>query len=206
MVARASVEWRVGAVLLAAGGATRFREGARREGLAVPHKLLAPLHGSTVFGHALTNLVEAKIATIAVVVGAVELPELREQSGLGVAVLRNARWAEGQATSLALGVAWAERLGLDAVVCGLGDQPFIAPRDWRAVAYTSPDSPIAVATYGGRRRNPVRLARSTWALLPVDGDEGARAVIAGHPNLVVEVACSGNPADIDTPEDLLQWS
>lgn len=197
---------RVGAVLLAAGGATRFRDAARRDGMAVPHKLLAPLHGSTVFGLALTNVLESGIAPIAVVVGAIDLPELRACPERLVTVLRNDRWAQGQATSLAVAVEWATRLELDAIVCGLGDQPFLASQDWRAVASTSPETPITVATYGGKRRNPVRLARSTWALLPLEGDEGARSVIAGNPHLVVEVACSGNPADIDTPEDLLQWS
>ena len=195
---------RIGVVLLAAGGGTRFRETAGALGVPVVHKLVAPLRGTTVFEHALGNAVEAGVGPIAVVTGAVLLTALDRQAA--ITILHNDSWSSGQATSLALGLAWADREGLDAVLCGLGDQPFIPAEAWRAVANADSNAAIAVATYQGKRRNPVRLARSVWPLVATTGDEGARALMAARPELVLEVACDGNPADIDTAEDLLSWS
>jgi CTP:molybdopterin cytidylyltransferase MocA len=106
------------------------------------------------------------------------------------------------ATSLQVGIAAAG--DVDAVVVGLGDQPFIDPAAWRLVAASH--ASIAVATYEGERGNPVKLDRSVWPLLPTDGDVGARKLAREREELVTEVACPGDPADVDRLEDLEQWS
>ena len=89
---------------------------------------------------------------------------------------------------------------------GLGDQPFVGPEAWAAVATATGPEPIVVATYEGRRGNPVRLDREIWDELPTSGDEGARRLMTRRPELVGEVACPGNAADIDTQEELDRWS
>lgn len=179
------------AVVLAAGGGSRFTGSS--------HKLLAPLGGRSVVDHAVDAAVASGIGPVLVISGAVELPATVAAMP-GVEVRHHPGWAAGQATTLAVGLAEAERRGAVAVVVGLGDQPFITPAAWRAVARST--APIAIATYEGLRRNPVRLHRSVWSLVPGEGDEGARSVARLRPDLVEEVPCPGSPADIDTVSDL----
>ena len=181
------------AVVLAAGGGSRF--------MADGHKLRTVARGKPIVTWAVEAAVAARLDATAVVVGAVDLDDVLPP---GVEVVRNDRWAAGQATSLQRAVAWADERGADALVVGLADQPFVTAEAWRAVAAC--DAPIAVATYAGARRNPVRLHRDVWPLLPASGDEGARRMIAGNPHLVTEVAGAGDPGDIDTVEDLDAWS
>lgn len=182
----------VAAVLLAAGGGTRF-EGTE-------HKLLADLQGRPVLAHALDAVLGAGL-DVFVVTGAVELGHLLPAS---VTVVHNPHWREGQAVSVRAGIAVAEAAGHDAVVVGLADQPFVTTRDWRAVA--DADAPIAVATYRGVRGNPVKLRSEVWPLLPPVGDEVGRAVMSNRPELVTEIRCDGDATDIDTLEDLHRWT
>jgi molybdenum cofactor cytidylyltransferase len=183
----------VAAIVLAAGGGTRF-EGTE-------HKLLAEFRGHPLVWWALAAAADAGLDEVAVVVGAVDigiaLPE-------GVRVLENPDWASGQASSLQVAVAWAREREHEAVVMGLGDQPLVPSSAWAAVS--SSPSPVAVATFAGERRPPVRLDRSVWSLLPIAGDEGARVLMKERPDLVREVVCEGLPADIDNEEDLIRWN
>jgi len=182
-------------VLLAAGAGSRFGGDV--------HKLEAVIDGMPVVARSCRAMCDAGLDEVLVVQGAVDLRLFLPE----VSVLFNPEWETGQRSSLLAALAEARRRGVGAVVIGLADQPFVPASAWRAVAECP--SPIAVAVYAGRRGNPVRLAASTWDLLAgEDGppDEGARSFIAHHPELVAEVACEGNPADIDTPEDLGPWT
>ena len=180
----------VGVVLLAAGGGSRFG-GAH-------HKLLTSVAGKTVFEWALQSALAANIGPVAVVWGSVELP--RHEASEAVTYLHNEEWATGMASSVQRALQWANERGLQSVVIGLGDQPCIPPSAWTAVANST--SPLAVATYAGVRANPVKLHAEFFALVPKNGDEGARSLLRSHPELVAEVPCTGSGIDVDHVEDI----
>jgi CTP:molybdopterin cytidylyltransferase MocA len=184
-------------VVLAAGAGERFRASGG-EG----PKQLAVVDGEPLVARAVRAAIEAGLDEVVVVGGAVDLASL----DLPVPVLPNARWAEGIATSLQVAVDRARQGGHEALVVGLADQPGVGAGAWRAVAAAPSEPPIAVATYEGRRGNPVRLTRSVWDDLPTTGDEGARALVRRRPELVQAVPCDGRSDDIDTLEDLDRWS
>jgi CTP:molybdopterin cytidylyltransferase MocA len=186
----------ISAILLAAGSGSRFGGG----------KLLAPYRGRPLIEASLANLAEAPIEGTVAVIGddAQRLRAVCEP--YGVRVVDNPDWRQGQSTSVRAGLL---ALGPEvrAAVVLLADQPLVGPGAvGRLVAAFEEGAEVAVATYGGRRRNPVLFSRAVWPLLEAElsGDEGARAVLRRHPDLVTEVPCDGvgDPADVDTAEDL----
>lgn len=183
------------AVVLAAGGGSRFR--------GVTHKLLAPLRGRTVLEHAVEHAHDAALDETIVITGAVDVGGM-VRFPVGVTVVHNACWADGQATSLQVALSYARAHGHTAMVVGLGDQPFVPAEAWRLVAAAEAD--LAVAVLEGQRTPPVKITDSVWDELPTSGDEGARVLLRRRPDLVVPVACPGSPVDIDTAEDLAEWN
>lgn len=198
MTPQASFRASCGALVLAAGGGSRF--------VGTTHKLLVEIAGKPVVRHVLEAVAASGVSPIIVVTGAVSLEEVFATPLPGnpdVVVTHNDRWRSGMASSLQCGLVVARQRGLAGVVVGLGDQPGVPASAWRQVADT--DAPIAVATYHGVRRNPVRIHAELWDQLPHDGDEGARTLIRVRPELVAEVACEGNADDIDTADDVARW-
>jgi CTP:molybdopterin cytidylyltransferase MocA len=184
----------VSAIVLAAGGGSRFGGG----------KLLAELGGRPIIEAVFDNLRGAPVDEIIVIVGA-DAQRLREVcERYGVKTVANEEWERGQSTSVLAGL---RACGGEAAVVLLGDQPFVgAEAVERLVAAFAEGAKVAVATYEGKRRNPVLFSREVWPLLEAElaGDEGARSVLRRHPVLVVEVPCEGvgDPTDVDTREDL----
>ena len=186
-------------ILLAGGAGRRFDTDA--------HKLSVVVCGRPVGSWALEAALESQVGPVVVVTGSASLTlpdDLSADAQSSIArfgapqFVANPHWEAGMATSLHVGLAACK--GAEHVVVGLADQPCVTPDAWRAVA--SSHSPIAVATYDGRRGNPVRLHAALWPNLPRSGDEGARGLFRSHPELVEEVACSGSAVDVDTRDDL----
>lgn len=186
----------ISAILLAAGAGSRFGGG----------KLLAELDGRPLIEHALATLRDSPVDETVVVVGP-DAEKLREVcEPFGARVVENLEWELGQSTSVLAGLRAMDG-GARAAVVLLGDQPLVgAGAVERLITAFEAGARVAVATYGGKRRNPVLFSREVWPLLleELSGDEGARAVLRNHPDWVTEVPCDGvaDPADVDTEEDL----
>src|SRR5205807_2015346 len=188
----------VTAIILAAGRSTR---------MGGPNKLLADLDGKKLVRIATEQALASKASEVVVVTG--HQAELVEQAlqGLKVKFVRNPDFAGGLASSVKIGIAAVPKNADGAVIC-LGDMPLIdAHLIDRLIETFAPDrgNLIVVPVADGRRGNPVLWSRRFFKeLMTLDGDIGARHLIAKHAEAVAEVPVEGDSAflDIDTPQAL----
>ncbi|MEX5631195.1 nucleotidyltransferase family protein [Parafrankia sp. FMc2] len=96
----------------------------------------------------------------------------------------------------------------DAIVLLLVDMPGISGDAIRAVVAAWRPGRVAMGRYGDRRGHPIVMAPDLWraALALAGPDEGARRFLAAHADLVDAVPVPGDPADLDTPDDLARWT
>ncbi|GAA2758652.1 nucleotidyltransferase family protein [Actinopolymorpha rutila] len=186
----------VAGLLLAAG------EGRR---LGRP-KALVDLDGRLLVERGLATLTAGGCTPVHVVLGAAHDEVLAAADLAGATVVLNEDWRAGLASSLRAGLA-ALPSQVEAVVVALVDQPLVTPEVVRRLRQAYDGGAVtAVATYGGLPRNPVLLARSTWAdvAAQASGDTGARAFLRANPDLTTPVPCDdvGAPDDVDTPAEL----
>ena len=182
----------IGGLVLAAGAGTRF--GGRKQ--------LAELDGRPLLEHALRAMTAAPVGRVVVVLGAL-VEEVTATVDLhGAEPCPCERWDEGQAASLACGL--AELADCEAVVVTLGDQPRMSPDAIRRVISARGNGAAAVrATYHGAPGHPVLLERDLFeSFRDVTGDHGARNLLLSVQ--VREVPCEdlGGGEDVDTPAEL----
>lgn len=182
----------VGALVLAAGAGRRYGS----------TKQLAELEGRPLLEHALEAVAAAPVDRRVVVLGAGAEEVLAGADLHGVRAVVCEDWAEGQAASLRAGLAALE--GVEAAVVVLGDQPRVSARAIARVLAARAEGVAAVrAEYAGVPGHPIVLERALFApLAALEGDRGARELLATV--AVREVACDGlgRPDDVDTPEQL----
>lgn len=188
-------------LLLAAGGSQRFGS----------DKLLAPLpEGSPMAvecARILRRGLEPDDPLLAVVrPDQAELAALLE--GEGVSVFFSPRAQGGMGFSLADGVAEARRRWPQATgwLVALADMPFVRINTVAAVARAVEEGAALAAPFeGDMRGHPVGFSALMGdELAALEGDEGARHVIAAHAHQLVRIPVRdlGVLMDIDTPEDL----
>jgi molybdenum cofactor cytidylyltransferase len=188
----------VAAVILAAGRSTR---------MGGPNKLLAELGGKALVRIVTEQALASKAQSVIVVTGHQAQEVEAALRDLNVTFVRNPDFAQGLASSLKAGIAAVPGNADGAVIC-LGDMPLIDARliD-RLIEAFAPDrgNLIVVPVSDTGRGNPVLWSRRFFQeLMTLDGDVGARHLIARHSEAVAEVPVEGFGAflDIDTPQAL----
>jgi CTP:molybdopterin cytidylyltransferase MocA len=163
----------IGAVILAAGEASRF--GSPKQRLMLPDVLCAVRASS--------------VDDIVVVEGAYELET-------NARVVHCDEWRHGMGASLRCGL-HALPADTEAAVVVLADGPDLTAEaiDRVITAWRGGAGEAIAASYGGVRGHPVLLARSAWKDIP---DEGARELVSAFVHLDDLRA----PGDVDYPDDL----
>ena len=193
---------RVAGVLLAAGTSSRY--GGR-------NKLLEPVDGEPMVRRAARTLLVAGLDPVVVVLGH-EADRVREvladpADGLGGGLdfVENPDYADGQATSVAVGVA-ALPEEVDAAVFALGDMPWVRPETVERLvdAHRSGVGTALAAAFEGERGNPVLWdARHFESLAGQSGDVGGRDLLLSTSGAaLVETGDPGVRRDVDRPGDL----
>jgi CTP:molybdopterin cytidylyltransferase MocA len=202
------VRTRVAGVLLAAGEGSRFGQ----------PKALVELDGQTLAERGVRMLLAGGADPILVVTGAAQVELAPAAPAHQIHTVYNAEWRTGMGSSLRAALRALSQAGkpddapvlppdVGAVVVALADQPLVgAEAVARLIAAHRAGAGVAVAAYHGRPRNPVLLAREHWpeVIATAAGDQGARAFLRAHPDLVTLIECgdTGRPDDIDTTADL----
>jgi molybdenum cofactor cytidylyltransferase len=190
----------IAGIVLAAGLSKRFGR----------TKLLEKLGGRPVLEWVLVAALESNLDRVVLVLGhdrkrmvaALGAPASAEK----LRIVFNPRYPDGQGTSLAAGLRAVQR-EFPAVMFLLGDQPRItaAAINLLLQRFRQAGKKICVPVQAGIRRNPVLFDRDFYpTLLGIEGDKGAREIIAANPQQVSEVAFDdpGLFQDVDTPQDL----
>jgi molybdenum cofactor cytidylyltransferase len=190
---------RIAAVVLAAGRSTR---------MGGPNKLLAEIARRPLVRIAAEEALASRASPVIVVTGHQRAEVEKVLAGLPVQLVHNPSFADGLGTSVRAGIAAVPADADGAIVC-LGDMPQVdrALID-RLIGAFDPDrgALIVMPTFEGKRGNPVLWSRRFFPdLMAIEGDVGARHLIAGYGEAAVEVPVGGKAAlvDVDTPEALL---
>jgi molybdenum cofactor cytidylyltransferase len=188
---------RVAAIVLAAGRSTR---------MGVQNKLLADVGGTPMVRRVVEAALASKVRAVLVVTGHMAAEVAAVLAGLDVTLVANPDFATGLASSLKAGIQ-AVPEECDGALVLLGDMPRIAAGDLDRLiaAFVAAPESVVVPGHEGRQGNPVLWPRRYFPkLMQLEGDAGAKRLIAKHREQVreVEMGTSAIFADVDTPEAL----
>lgn len=175
-------------ILLAAGRSERF---------GAVDKLAEVFHDQPLAFHVVTALENVPFKARLAVCSGTAL----DFAGRGYRVVHNPAPEQGMAGSVRLGVAAARAIGCGGVLVALADMPRVTANHVYRLFDAADGAGAVVASSDGVRPSPPAIFGAAYfdALLALEGDEGARALIRGGRHVVASPA---ELLDIDRPEDL----
>ena len=196
MAAEKNKNHNTGIILLAAGASSR---------MGSPKQLLS-FHGKTLLQHALDVAIESGNQPIVVVLGSGAAAMQHNTDFKTANIVVNKEWKEGMASSLRCGVATLLEINpsVEALILMVCDQPFATPLliENLVRAHRESGKPIITCSYENTFGPPTLFGKIFFnALLQLNGDTGARAVINQHLEQVAIVPFPEGNLDIDTEDD-----
>jgi len=191
---------KITAIVLAAGLSSRMGS----------NKLLAEIDGKPLIRRSVEAALSSSADSAVVVTGNRNSEVRSALSGLNVQFIDNPDFSKGLSESLKRGLSVVPD-GTDGALILLGDMPDVSSAMIdKLVAAFDPveDRAICVATRHGKRGNPVLWARRFFPeMMAIEGDIGAKQLMAANGDLVCEVEADddGPLIDIDTPEALAAY-
>ena len=182
----------VAALVLAAGGSAR---------LGQPKQLL-PYQGQSLVRRAVAAAIAGGCFPVAVVVGLEHVEIAAELRSLVVRLVPNDSWADGIGSSLRAGVKALE--ACEAILILACDQPHLDAELIRRLLRIRAETgkSIVAASYAETLGIPVLFGRTYFGeLLSLGDEQGAKSIIAAHPEEVARIDFPKGAVDIDTLED-----
>jgi molybdenum cofactor cytidylyltransferase len=190
---------RVAAIVLAAGLSTRMGK----------NKLLEPIGGEPLIARVVRRVESSRADPIFVVLGnqGIEINSVLPLPRIKTGTVFDGSTRDGIGVSISVGM---RVLPVDCAgtFIVLGDMPSISPEILNKMidVFEAGDAnTICVPIRGGMQGNPVLFGSAYFSdLSNLDGDAGARSIVAANSRHVCEVAADddGVLVDIDTPEEL----
>lgn len=184
-------------VVLAAGKGARFG--------GATHKLAQSLGDTTVLGATLRQAIASHLPVVVVTTEALADEARKHVAARDMVVLPEV----GAAGASGLGMGHSIRAGVSARpdaggwLVLPGDMPCVQTSTLQSVAKGLANHAVVYAQYKGRRGHPVGFSAELYSeLMGLDGDDGARRLVARYPAMGLDVDDAGVLLDVDTPADL----
>jgi molybdenum cofactor cytidylyltransferase len=187
-------------VVLAAGQGSRYK--------GPGHKLHQELRaGETVLQRTVAQVRASGLPWVVVTTQAMKDPVQCLVSRLDQLVVLPERGVQGQVLPVGMGHSIAAGVSASGDAPGWvlmpGDMPGVMPDTLRAVAEGLGEQAVAFAQHRGRSGQPLAFSAELYSdLVGLQGDEGARRLVARYPAVGVEVPDPAVLESIDTLEDL----